>query len=95
MRQMLQSGVWIRITRCCLGRRFILSFPHSIFLLHAGSSAGVVRLDRMTKENNASSRWEVSIYIAPDKYGLGLGLAALRLARRLVPEGEFMAKVER
>lgn len=72
-----------------------LSDPECLMniILHAGCPAGVVRLDRMMKENNAVPRWEVSIYIAPNKYGLGLGLAALGLARRLVPEGEFMAEV--
>jgi UDP-2,4-diacetamido-2,4,6-trideoxy-beta-L-altropyranose hydrolase len=62
-------------------------------ILHAGDPAGVIRLDRLRKESCAVPRWEVSIYIAPDKYGLGLGLAALRLGRRLLPDGEFKAEV--
>jgi RimJ/RimL family protein N-acetyltransferase len=48
---------------------------------------GLLRLDR----GQASSQYEVSILIAPDQHARGLGLAALRLARRLMPMQKFTA----
>lgn len=59
-------------------------------VLHGGVAAGVVRLDRIGREG---LRFEVSIYTAPGRHGLGIGKAALRLVRRLLPEAEFLAHV--
>jgi RimJ/RimL family protein N-acetyltransferase len=59
-------------------------------VLHGGVAAGVVRLDRIGREG---LRFEVSIVTAPGRHGLGIGKAALRLSRRLLPEAEFLAHV--
>lgn len=59
-------------------------------VMHNGDAAGVVRLDRMAEADNS---FEVSIYIAPERHGRGLGNAALRLARRLLPDAELLAHV--
>ena len=56
---------------------------------HDGAPAGVVRLDRIAGTKGC----EVSIYIAPELYGRGVGTAALAALRRLVPEREFVAHV--
>ncbi len=59
-------------------------------VMHNGDATGVVRLDRMAETDYS---FEVSIYIAPDRHGRGIGKAALRLARRLLPEAELLAHV--
>ncbi len=58
-----------------------------------GRPAAVVRLDRDTPNCASRPGWEISIYVAPDCYGRGIGGAALALARQLVPEAEFVAEV--
>ena len=60
---------------------------------HGGAPAGVVRLDRAPYQGAAAECWEVSIYTAPDRHGGGVGLAALALARGLVPDAEIIADV--
>lgn len=60
-------------------------------VLHGKEPVGVVRLDRIARQ--ALPAYEVSILIDPDKRGLGLGRAALRLVMRLVPEAELFAEV--
>ncbi len=59
---------------------------------HAGAPAGVLRLDRLDGERG-SPRYEVSILVAPERLRLGIGAAALRLARRLLPEAVILAAV--
>lgn len=54
-----------------------------------GQLAGVVRLDRC----QGAQAFEVSIFIAPGYKGCGIGAAALRLARRLMPEVDLQAQV--
>tara|TARA_B100000965_G_scaffold363853_2_gene347016 strand:+ start:56012 stop:57430 length:1419 start_codon:yes stop_codon:yes gene_type:complete len=51
---------------------------------------GMVRLDL---ESDAVGTYEVSILIAPEMRGQGIGRAALAAARRLVPEGTFLATI--
>lgn len=56
-------------------------------ILHAGRPAGVLRLDQV------AGGYEVSILVAPDCQRLGIGAAALKLARRLLPEQPLLAEV--
>ena len=56
---------------------------------HADAPAGVLRLDRLDRPDT----YEVSIFIAPEKYRLGIGSAALSLARALVPGATLHADV--
>ena len=52
----------------------------------------MVRLDRQKCSDNDDT-YEISIYVAPDRYRLGLGAAGLSLARRLVPQSVLIAEV--
>jgi UDP-2,4-diacetamido-2,4,6-trideoxy-beta-L-altropyranose hydrolase len=54
-----------------------------------GRPAGLVRLDPAE-----AGQFEVSVLIAPEFQGMGVGVAALRLIRRLVPFGVFRAFVD-
>lgn len=76
--------VWM--TRC-------LSDPGCLFniILHDGAPTGVVRLNHLASQCPVA--FEVSIFVAPKKYRLHLGRAALNLARRLVPEAVLNAQV--
>lgn len=67
--------------------------PNSIMaeIRYHGSSVGMLRLDH---KNSAPLQFEVSILIAPDFHGRGIAPMALRLARRLVPFGEFLAYIQ-
>jgi UDP-2,4-diacetamido-2,4,6-trideoxy-beta-L-altropyranose hydrolase len=53
---------------------------------------GSIRLDRLPNENG-SARHEVAIAIDPKLYGLGIGGAALRLVRTLVPGAVLDAEI--
>lgn len=57
-------------------------------VLHGDEPAGTVRLDRRD-----GAGWEVSIGIDAARHGIGLGGAALSLARRLVPEAPLLAEI--
>jgi RimJ/RimL family protein N-acetyltransferase len=46
-----------------------------------GRPAGMLRLDR----REAEASWEISILVAPEFQGMGVGGAALALARELAP----------
>lgn len=52
--------------------------------------AGVLRLDG---PGGTGGRYTVSILVAPEFQGLGIGKAALRIARRLLPDDEFIAVI--
>ncbi len=52
--------------------------------------AGVIRLDRLSQDKPA---FEVSIAIAPERHGRGIGAAALTLVRNLVPKADLVATV--
>ena len=58
-------------------------------VLHGEREAGVLRLDRAS-----GSRFEVSIYVTPEKHRLGIGRAALALARRLVRDVALIARIK-
>ena len=60
-------------------------------VLHGGTPAGVVRLDRL--DNADDEQFEVSILIDPAHKRLGLGRTALDLAHRLRPEATLIASV--
>lgn len=62
-------------------------------VLHRGTAAGLVRLDRIGDSNGQSNEFEVSILIAPEKQRLGLGQAALDLAHRLRPASTLRAEI--
>jgi RimJ/RimL family protein N-acetyltransferase len=72
-----------------------LADPGCIFTIieEDGVPAGVLRLDRSGLDGEPEQGYEVSILVAPDRYRRGLGLAALRLARRLVPEAPLLAEI--
>ncbi len=53
-----------------------------------GEEVGTIRLDRQD-----ALSYEISIVISADCYGKGLGLAALDLARRLIPEARINAEI--
>jgi UDP-2,4-diacetamido-2,4,6-trideoxy-beta-L-altropyranose hydrolase len=73
-----------------IGRK--LADPCSILamVLHAGQPAGVLRLDRLPQ---SSETWLISIYVAPDRYRLGLAGCALALVHRVRPHAAFVADV--
>lgn len=60
-------------------------------IVYQDYSVGMLRLDH---KNSAPLQFEVSILIAPDYHGRGIAPMALRLARRLVPFGEFLAYIQ-
>jgi UDP-2,4-diacetamido-2,4,6-trideoxy-beta-L-altropyranose hydrolase len=53
-----------------------------------GEAVGTLRLDRLD-----SLAYEISIVVSTSFYGRGIGLAALELARRLVPEARLKAEI--
>lgn len=59
-------------------------------ILIAGQPAGVLRMER---HKETAGCFEVSIFVAPGDHGRGIGKAALRLARRLLPDAELFAHV--
>jgi len=59
---------------------------------HDATPAGVVRLDRIEREG-ADAAYEVSIYVAPELTGRGIGAAALKALRRMAPEAVLVAHV--
>ena len=58
-------------------------------IMHGDVPSGVLRLDRM----NGEDRLEVSLLVAPDRQRLGIGKAALALARAMYPEAAIYADV--
>lgn len=54
-----------------------------------GQPAGVLRLDGTENQD-----YVVSILVGPDNFRQGIGLAALRLARKLVPHARLLANVD-
>lgn len=57
-------------------------------IMHDGAPAGVVRLDRRDE-----AAMEVSLLVSPERYGQGVGRAALGLVRRLLPQVSLLANV--
>ena len=57
-------------------------------ILHGEIPAGVVQLDKVSEDS-----YKVSLYIAPDKYGLGLAKAGFELIKNLVPDYKILAYV--
>jgi len=68
-----------------------LNNPQCLFhiVMHNGECAGVLRLE-WCAENGS---YEVSIFVAPERWRLGIGSVALSLARNLLPQAEFQAEV--
>jgi RimJ/RimL family protein N-acetyltransferase len=58
-------------------------------IMHGDAPAGVLRLDSRAEDG----AYEISIYVAPDRWRLGIGRVALDLARTLLPEAELWAEV--
>jgi RimJ/RimL family protein N-acetyltransferase len=56
------------------------------------TAAGMLRLDGPTKTNNERV-FEISIVVDPALHGRGIGSAALRLVRKLIPNAVFDATV--
>ncbi|PIR00682.1 MAG: UDP-2,4-diacetamido-2,4,6-trideoxy-beta-L-altropyranose hydrolase [Nitrospinae bacterium CG11_big_fil_rev_8_21_14_0_20_45_15] len=61
-------------------------------ILHDNIPAGIVRLD-YKKMRGSFPLYEISIYVAPEKYNQGIGRAALKLIRMTVPKSIFFARV--
>lgn len=59
-------------------------------ILYGDEPAGVLRLDRKPE---ASPTFEISIFTAPNLHRRGIGIAALRLARRLVLDANLLANI--
>jgi spore coat polysaccharide biosynthesis predicted glycosyltransferase SpsG/RimJ/RimL family protein N-acetyltransferase len=55
-----------------------------------GQSAGTIRLDRVSRK---PTEFEITIAIAPDLRGRGIGGAVLKLVRRAVPSADLLATV--
>ncbi len=66
---------------------------HNIILVD-GEPAGVLRLDRHLAKPDVSQSYIISILVAPELGGRGVGTAALAAARRLVPDAEIIAEVD-
>ena len=62
-------------------------------ITHGGEPAGALQLSLLSIEISEDERWEVSIYVAPDKYRLSIGAAALAMARALLPNAELVADI--
>lgn len=60
-------------------------------IMYQGFSVGMLRLDH---KNSEPLQFEVSVLIAPNYHGRGIAPMALRMARRLVPFGEFLAYIK-
>jgi UDP-2,4-diacetamido-2,4,6-trideoxy-beta-L-altropyranose hydrolase len=58
-------------------------------IMHGDAAAGVVRLDSRAEDGV----YEISIYVAPECWRLGIGSAALAQARALLPGAEIWAEV--
>ena len=67
-----------------------LDDPSRLLLIvqYGGAPAGMLRLDRET-----TSQFKISILTAPERYRLGIGSAALALARRLLVRAQLHAEV--
>lgn len=76
------------MTRCLADDSVMLNI-----ILHGETPSGVLRLDRQPASDGGALKMEVSIYVAPGHYRLGIAHCALSLARKLVPESEFLAEV--
>ncbi|MCB1509847.1 MAG: GNAT family N-acetyltransferase, partial [Hyphomicrobiaceae bacterium] len=72
-----------------------LADPRCLFniVVEDGVPVGFVRLDVVPAAAGYAEAFEISIAISSERAGGGLGLAALRLARRLVPDAEIQAVV--
>jgi RimJ/RimL family protein N-acetyltransferase len=55
-----------------------------------GNASGMIRIDALAEPQ---STFEVSIAIAPELHGRGIGRAALSLLRRVAPKDDFIATV--
>ena len=83
-----------------------LADPDCVFgiLEHNGTPAGVLRFDIVAENeptnqpnsgtDSESHSYEVSILVAPDRWRLGIGAAALRLGRQLLPFATIRAAVD-
>lgn len=60
---------------------------------YRGRPAGIIRLDLEPASAGEGDAYEVSILVAPEYQGIGIGKAALNLARNLVPGADLVAFV--
>ena len=74
--------------------RRVLTDPRRLLLAITADDkpVGSVRLDRLP-DDGGPVRYEVSIAIDPDRHGLGIGTAALRMVRALMPGAVLDATV--
>jgi UDP-2,4-diacetamido-2,4,6-trideoxy-beta-L-altropyranose hydrolase len=74
--------------------RRVLADPERLLLAVTANErpVGSIRLDQLSQESN-SARYEVSIAIDPECQGIGIGTAALRLVRAVMPGAVLDATV--
>jgi UDP-2,4-diacetamido-2,4,6-trideoxy-beta-L-altropyranose hydrolase len=71
-------------------KRFLDETDRVLALIeHAGETAGILRFDPVTE----GSGFEISILVAPERHGRGIGRAALALARKLFLREDLYAEV--
>jgi UDP-2,4-diacetamido-2,4,6-trideoxy-beta-L-altropyranose hydrolase len=72
-----------------------LADPTSLFSMvtMAGAPVGAIRLDASEPALDAPEAFEISIFVSSEHHNAGIGMASLKLARRLVPRAEIKAVV--
>ncbi len=81
-----EHNAWV--ARCISDDRVLLNV-----VLHGEEPSGVLRLDRQAGVDNGPLEMEVSIYVAPGHYRIGVARCALSLACKLVPEAKLLAEI--
>lgn len=64
-------------------------------ILYEDKPAGIIRLDPVMGVMDGKRVFMVSIYVAPDKYGLGIGKATLEIINKLMSNFELRAEVHK
>jgi UDP-2,4-diacetamido-2,4,6-trideoxy-beta-L-altropyranose hydrolase len=80
-----EHAAWFAAVRADPARRLMI-------VEHGGAPAGTLRLDWHEREAGVDA-YEISVAIAPDRMGQGIGGAALAGARALLPAARFVAAI--
>ena len=66
-----------------------------LYLLHdyQKNSVGLLRLDQLSKNEQGSDTYEISIIIAPDHQGKGIAVSALKNLKRLYKNSTYIATI--
>lgn len=76
-----EHSTWVR-------NRVEKTDAYTEIIVHGGEPAGVIRLDPIE-----TGGYLISIYVAPDKYLLGIGRSALTCVMQLLPNTELRAEI--